>query len=107
VVVGDGRPFIAAILTLDEEAAVQWASDRQRPETVVAEISTDEELRVELQVAVDKANSSVSRAESIRKFAVLERDFTIEAGELTPSLKVRRANVEKTFAEVIEGLYTK
>jgi long-chain acyl-CoA synthetase len=107
VVVGDGRPFIAAILTLDEEAAVQWASDHNRPETDVAKISTDEELRADLQAAVDRANGSVSRAESIRKFAVLDRDFTIEAGELTPSLKVRRANVEKTYADVIEGLYTK
>jgi long-chain acyl-CoA synthetase len=107
VVVGDGRPFIAAVLTVDEEAAVQWAADHERPEKAVAEIVTVEELRVELQSAVDRANASVSRAESIRKFAVLERDFTIEAGELTPSLKVRRANVEKTYAEVIEGLYTK
>jgi long-chain acyl-CoA synthetase len=107
VVVGDQRPFIAALLTLDEEAAGQWAADRDKSGLSPAELAKDEELHAVLQTAVDDANRQVSRAESVRKFSVLERDLSIEAGELTPTLKVRRANVEKSYAGVIDELYTK
>ncbi len=107
VVVGDGRPFIAALLTLDEEAAAQWAAENAKAGLTPAQLAEDEQLKAHLQAAVDEANKFVSRAESIRKFAVLERDLSIEAGELTPTLKVRRANVEKGYAEVIEAIYTK
>ncbi|MGH9118189.1 MAG: AMP-dependent synthetase/ligase [Acidimicrobiales bacterium] len=107
VVVGDGRPFIAALLTLDEEAATQWAQENDKVGLTAAELAADDQLRTQLQAAVDEANRFVSRAESIRKFAVLERDLSIDAGELTPTLKVRRVNVEKGYAEVIEAIYTK
>jgi long-chain acyl-CoA synthetase len=107
LVVGDGRPFIAALLTLDEEAAAQWAKDNSKAGFSPAQLAGDDQLHAQLQAAVDDANRFVSRAESIRKFAVLEHDLSIEAGELTPTLKVRRANVEKSYAEVIEGIYTK
>ena len=69
------------------------------------ELLGHEDLRTELQTAVDGANPSVSRAESIREFAILPRDLTIAAGELTPTLKVRRAVVAKTYESVIEELY--
>ncbi|HTN78292.1 MAG TPA: long-chain fatty acid--CoA ligase [Acidimicrobiales bacterium] len=105
VVVGDGRPFVAAMLAIDEEALESWAADHGRAGTPTAELLSDEQLRVELQAAVDVANASVSKAESIRKFAILPRDLTIAAGELTPTLKVRRAVVAKTYESVIEDLY--
>jgi long-chain acyl-CoA synthetase len=107
LVVGDGRPFVAALLTLDEEAAAQWAKDNSKAALTPAELAKDEQLHTRLQAAVDDANRYVSRAESIRKFAVLEHDLSIEAGELTPTLKVKRTNVEKSYAEVIEEIYTK
>jgi long-chain acyl-CoA synthetase len=106
IVIGDGRPFITALVTLDEEAVVQWASARGREGASSADLADDDEIRAALQQAVDAANRSVSRAESIRKFVVLERDLTIEAGELTPTLKVRRVVVEKVYAGEIDSLYT-
>ncbi|RPI07870.1 MAG: long-chain fatty acid--CoA ligase, partial [Actinobacteria bacterium] len=105
VVVGDQRPFVAAMLALDEEALGVWATDHSLAGLDVAQLLVHEELRTELQTAVDGANASVSRAESIREFAVLPRDLTIAAGELTPTLKVRRAVVAKTYESVIEELY--
>jgi len=105
VVVGDNRPFIAALLTLDGEAVLQWAAEQHREGATVAGLAEDEALLAALQEAVDDANKSVSRAESIRKFAVLPQDLSIEAGELTPTLKVRRAQVEKGYGDVIERLY--
>jgi long-chain acyl-CoA synthetase len=105
VVVGDQRPFVAAMLALDEEALHEWATDHGFEALATADLLAHEVLRTELQAAVDSANASVSKAESIREFAVLPRDLTIAAGELTPTLKVRRANVAKTYESVIEGLY--
>lgn len=105
VVVGDGRPFVGAILTLDESGVAEWANEHDRSDTTVIDLVDDAELHETLQSAIDDTNESVSRAESIRKFAVLPTDLTIEAGELTPTLKVRRAIVEKTYAESIDGLY--
>ncbi|HEX6235944.1 MAG TPA: AMP-dependent synthetase/ligase, partial [Acidimicrobiales bacterium] len=105
VVVGDQRPFVAAMLMLDEEGLREWADDHGLGHLDVAELSKDQRLRSELQVAVDEANRSVSKAESIRTFAVLPHELTIAAGEVTPTLKVRRAVVEKAYGDVIEDLY--
>jgi long-chain acyl-CoA synthetase len=105
IVIGDARPFIAALLTLDEEAVGQWAADHGREGASAAGLADDEEVLGELQQAVDAANRTVSRAESIRKFTVLKRDLTIEDGELTPTLKVRRVVVEKAYAAEIDSLY--
>ncbi|MFM8268249.1 MAG: AMP-dependent synthetase/ligase [Ilumatobacteraceae bacterium] len=102
LVVGEGRQYVAALVTLDEEALAAWCAARGRS---VDSITDDAELQAEIQSAVDAANRSVSRAESIRKFAILPVDFTVEAGELTPTLKVRRSIVERKYADVIEGLY--
>lgn len=103
VVVGEGRQYVAALVTLDAEALAAWCAAHGR---LIDSIADDAELRAEIQVAVDAANQSVSRAESIRKFAILPVDFTIEAGELTPTLKVRRSIVERKYADVIERLYS-
>ncbi|MFG2605868.1 AMP-dependent synthetase/ligase [Streptomyces sp. NPDC048514] len=106
VVVGDNRPFVAALITLDPEALAHWLTVRGlAPDTPLAELARDERLRAEVQKAVDYANEAVSRAESIRAFALVEGEFTEENGLLTPSLKVRRHAVTAAYAERIEALY--
>jgi long-chain acyl-CoA synthetase len=106
MVVGDGRPYVACLITLDEEALAGWKSRHGRPaEATVAELRDEPELMAEIQAAVDEANRAVSRAESIRRFRVLPADFTEQAGYLTPSLKIRRNVITKDFADEIEALY--
>ncbi|RZS38916.1 long-chain acyl-CoA synthetase [Herbihabitans rhizosphaerae] len=105
MVVGEGRPFVGALITLDPEFAATWARDAGRAGAPITELATDERLRAELRRAVDDANSLVSRAESIREFRVLPTDFTEEAGELTPSMKLRRAIVAERYAADIEAMY--
>ncbi|MFZ0172711.1 MAG: AMP-binding protein [Acidimicrobiales bacterium] len=105
VVVGDARPFIAALITIDEEAFATWATAGAFEGTEVAQATGHPALLAEVQAAIDEANQSVSRAESIRKFAVLPHDLTVVNGELTPTLKVRRAIVEKAYGPVIDDLY--
>ncbi|WP_328295656.1 AMP-binding protein [Kineococcus sp. NBC_00420] len=106
VVVGDGRHFVACLLTLDEEALPGWGANHGRPGLDLATARTDAEVLAELQKAVDRTNESVSRAESIRKFRVLADDFTVENGYLTPSLKVKRSEVLKDLADQVEALYS-
>ncbi|MFD9092446.1 AMP-dependent synthetase/ligase [Streptomyces collinus] len=106
VVVGDGRPFVAALITLDPEAVAHWLAVHRLPAgTPVSELVHDPRLRAEVQKAVDHANEAVSRAESIRAFALIEGEFTEENGLLTPSLKVKRQAVTAACAEQIEALY--
>jgi len=104
VVVGDARPFVAALITIDEEAFAAWATGVLEA-SEVAQAMDHPALLAEVQAAIDDANQSVSRAESIRKFAVLPHDLTVVNGELTPTLKVRRAVVEKAYGPVIDDLY--
>ncbi len=105
IVVGDQRPFVSAMLAVDQEALDVWANDQGLADLAVTELLGHELLLAELQAAVDEANSPVSKAESIRKFAVLPRDLTIASGELTPTLKVRRMVVAKSYDYVIDELY--
>ncbi|HEX5741075.1 MAG TPA: AMP-dependent synthetase/ligase [Pilimelia sp.] len=106
MVVGDARPFIAALVTLDEQALPAWLRDNGRPEgTPVAQLCDDPALRQTLQAAVDAVNATVSQAESIRAFRVLPRDFSEATGDLTPSLKVKRNVVLELFADEVELLY--
>jgi long-chain acyl-CoA synthetase len=108
MVVGDGRPFIAALITLDPEALEHWkAQHGKQAGATAADLATDPDLLAELQAAVDDANKAVSRAESIRKFRVLPVDFTTDNDYITPSLKVKRSVVAKDFAADIEALYTR
>jgi long-chain acyl-CoA synthetase len=107
LVVGDGRPYVACLITLDPEAVRTWLARRNRPaDTSLSHLADDPDLIAELQAAVDDANHAVSRAESIRRFRVLDTDFTEQAGYLTPSLKLRRNVVTKDFADQIEALYS-
>jgi long-chain acyl-CoA synthetase len=104
-VVGDGRPYVACLITLDEEGLEFWKKQHGRPDATLAELRDDPELIAEVQLAVDDANKAVSRAESIRRFRILDTDFTEANGYLTPSLKVRRNMVTKDFAAEIEAIY--
>lgn len=104
MVVGDKRPYIAALLTLDPDSARLWAERLGKPFDL-ATLTADADLRAELQKAVDEANRSVSQAEGIRRFAILDVDWTEEAGHLTPSLKLRRAALMRDFAPEVESLY--
>ena len=105
VVVGDGRPYIACLITLDEEGLEFWR--KQHGLAADADVTDNPELTADIQAAVDEANKAVSRAESIRRFRVLPSDFTEENGYLTPSLKVRRNLVIKDFAADIKTLYNR
>lgn len=105
MVVGDRQPFIAALVTIDPEALPGWLSGRDRPDTPVSALVDDADLRAEIQAAIAEANKAVSAAEGIKVFTILPRDFTEATGELTPSLKVKRAVVMKEYAEEIDAIY--
>lgn len=106
VVVGDGKPFVAALITLDPETLPAWLQRQGIPEdTPMGDLIKNQTIIDHVQSVVDKANESVSRAESIRTFRLLEEDFTIDSGHLTPSMKIRRADVMKDYSEVVEDLY--
>jgi long-chain acyl-CoA synthetase len=106
MVVGDRQPFIAALVTLDEEALPAWRERHGRPAGGgVADLIHDDALRADVQKAVDDANLAVSKAEAIRVFRILPRDFTEEGGQLTPSLKVKRNVVLKEYADEIAAIY--
>ncbi|PWI45540.1 AMP-dependent synthetase/ligase [Streptomyces sp. ICBB 8177] len=105
MVVGEGRPYVAALITLDPDGLAHWRRMRRKQDVPLSRLIEDEELRADLQQAVDDANYTVSRAESIRRFAVLPVDFTEMSGHLTPSLKLKRAAVLRTYADRVESLY--
>jgi len=104
IVVGDGRPYVAALITLDDEGVAFWRKQHQL--AADADVTSDPALIADIQAAVDEANKAVSRAESIRRFRILPGDFTEANGYLTPSLKVRRNIVTKDFVGEIEALYS-
>jgi long-chain acyl-CoA synthetase len=104
LVVGDGRPFIAALVTIDAEAFPGWAAAHGKSGDIAAYVD-DPDLRDEIQRAVDDANAAVSRAESIRKFVILPDDWTEEAGQLTPSLKLKRNVVVREHKDEIATLF--
>ncbi len=104
LVVGDGQPFIAALVTIDPESFPAWAEAHGRTRTI-ADLVDDPELRAEIEVAVEDANKAVSRAESIRRFAILPGAWTEEGGQLTPSLKLKRNVVMREQRDEIAALY--
>ena len=106
MVVGDQKPFIGVLITIDEEFFPTWKAQHGKPaEASIAELADDPDLTAELQAAIDEANGAVSKAESIRKFRVLPVDFTEEGGEMTPSLKLRRAVIAKNHENEIAAIY--
>ena len=105
VVIGDGRPFIAALIELDAEMTRSWlASQNLDIDAPMSEIATNDAVRALVQQYIDKANGNVSRAESVRKFVILDEEFNQEDGTLTPSMKVVRPKVLQRYADVIDNM---
>lgn len=108
VVVGDAKPFIAALITIDPEVFPAWKErNGKSPSATVDDLRDDETLLAEVQSAIDEANKTVSHAEAIKKFRILPDDFTEETGEMTPTLKVKRNVVVDKFDDQIEAIYQK
>ena len=107
MVVGDNQPFIAALVTIDQEALKGWVANNKKEGASINDLVNDPDLIAVIQTAVDDANKAVSKAESIRKFTLLPTDFTIAGGHLTAKLSVKRHVVAKEFAKEIEALFTK
>ncbi|MEU5191436.1 AMP-dependent synthetase/ligase [Streptomyces klenkii] len=106
MVVGDARPFVGALITLDEDFLPRWLADHGKPAGMTpAELAEDADLLADVQKAVDDGNAAVSKAESVRKFRILPAQFTEASGHVTPSLKLKRNVVAKDFADEIEAIY--
>ncbi|MEI2786327.1 MAG: long-chain fatty acid--CoA ligase [Candidatus Nanopelagicales bacterium] len=106
VVHANDRNFASALITLDPDAAAAWAADHGKAGASLSEIAKDPELLKEMQVSVDELNSKLNKWETIKKFEILDRDFTVEAGELTPSLKVKRKAVEEKYRDILDAMYS-
>jgi long-chain acyl-CoA synthetase len=106
VVIGDRRPFLTCLLTLDEEKAPAWAKE-QGIEGDIASIANNERTLKELEGAINELNKGLAKVEGIKKFRVLERDFLQEENEITPTMKVKRKTINEVYAEAIEDMYDK
>jgi long-chain acyl-CoA synthetase len=107
MVVGDNKPFIAALITIDAEMSKGWIAAHKKDGATIESLRHDPDLIAVIQTAVDEANKAVSKAESIRKFTILGEDFTIAGGHLTAKLSVKRHVVAAQFAKEIDDLYIK
>lgn len=107
LVIGDAKPFIAALVTIDEEALPGWAEANGKASSSLDDLIDDPDLTAAVQEAVDGANQAVSRAESIREFRILPEDLTVEGGQLTPTLKVKRDVVLEENADILKDIYQK
>jgi long-chain acyl-CoA synthetase len=105
MVVGDAKPFIAALVTIDPEAFPSWAKANNKGDATIADLVDDPDLNTAVQQAVDDANKAVSHAEAIKKFRILGVDWTEEGGQITPSLKLKRNVVMQEFAADVDALY--
>ena len=105
MVVGDNQPYIAALITIDTDALKAWVANNKKEGASLSDLTRDPDLIAVIQTAVDEANKAVSRAESIRKFIILDKDFSIAGGQLTAKLSVKRHVVAKEFAKEIAELY--
>ncbi len=106
MVVGDNKPFVGALITLDPDALPAWRDSHGKPaDATPASLRDDPDLNAEIQRAVDQVNAAVSRAEGIRRFRIVPEDFTVETGELTPSLKLKRGLVLERHVDDFTALY--
>ena len=101
---GDRRPYPVALITLDLEEILPWATEQGLPDDV-GQLAAAEPVIALVQAELDRANANYAQVEQIKRFAILERDLSIEDGELTPTLKVKRAVVNERYATVIDALY--
>ncbi len=107
LVVGDAKPFIGALVTIDSETLPGWLARHSLPaDSTVADLITNPDLIAEIDSAVAATNAKVSKAEAIKKYRILETDFTIETGELTPTLKLKRNIIHDKHGSAIEALYS-
>lgn len=107
MVVGDNQPFIASLITIDQDMLKGWIAANNKTGATIATLINDPDLIAVIQTAVDEANKAVSKAESIRKFAILASDFTIAGGELTAKLSLKRHVIAEKYASEITALFTK
>jgi long-chain acyl-CoA synthetase len=107
MVVGDNQPFIAALVTIDQDSLKSWIAANKKDGATIATLTQDPDLISVVQTAVDEANKAVSKAESIRKFVILPTDFTIAGGQLTAKLSIKRHVVAQEFASEITALFAK
>ncbi|WP_341715768.1 AMP-dependent synthetase/ligase [Micromonospora sp. FIMYZ51] len=105
MLVADGRPYVAALVTVEPQAWTRWREQRGHSGASVSALRDDPTLRAEIQVAIDRANRSVSQAEQVKTFRILHRDLTEADGELTPTLKIKREAVQDHFADEVAALY--
>jgi long-chain acyl-CoA synthetase len=106
MVVGDQRPYVGALVAIDEQAWPEWLESHRKPADATIEgMRDDPDLVAEIQAAVDGANRAVSRAEQIKRFQILPRDLSEDRGELTPTMKVKRGVVQKEYADEIDAIY--
>ena len=102
--IGDGRPYLTALFTLDPDGVPSWAEEHDKPLNPEA-LACDPDVRSEIASSVERVNAALSHVESIKKWRILPRDLTIAAGEMTPTLKVRRKAVGDQYHELIEEMY--
>lgn len=108
MVVGDGKPFVGVLITLDPDILKRWKLDRNIPENrSIKDLATEPQLRAEIQDAINEVNATVSHAEAIKKFYILESDLSEEENELTPTLKVKRNVVAQRYSDAIDHLYAR
>ena len=108
IVVGDQKPFIGALVTLDEDALSGWKAAHGKPaDATAADLAKDVDLIAEIDAAVAETNKSVSHAEAIKKYRILPGDFTEESGEMTPTMKLKRNVIVKSYADEIEAIYAR
>ena len=105
VMYGDRKPFPVALITLDPEEILPWAKENGLPEDL-GQLAQHEEVQALVQKELDRANANYARVEQIKKFAILDRDLSIEDGELTPTLKVKRNVITDRYGELFESLYS-
>ena len=106
VVIGDAKPFIGALISLDPEMVPVWCSQNGITETLtLAEATKHPTIRAEIQKAVDEVNAKFSNAEQIKKFEILDVELTEASGHLTPSLKIKRSQVLKDFSTYVDRIY--
>jgi len=101
---GDRRPFPVALITLDEEEIRAWAREHGKNEDSVA-LARDDDVQALIQAELDRANAKYAQVEQIKKFAILDHDLSLESGELTPTLKVKRMVISERYADVFDALY--